>query len=168
MLKDVSEMRKETFANLKKPLKSKDEMKTIIDDALTQMLTKECKALKNMLSAKNMFFINKEKKTVCLKTRGGKVQLVKCHEDDTFDEKIGIALAVDRMSFKITTKYGGRKHKIQTRRFLKSKLNIEDYSDYVLAYFWEIETTKVNDKIKELKEKGEIKYVGGKEKQNEQ
>lgn len=166
MLKDVVNNALEVLPKLKSAIDGDGITK--ISDNLLEYLTQDCKNLKQRLYAKDMFFINREKKTICLKTRSGRVQLVKCHEDDVFDEKIGIALAVERMGFKVTKRIHGEKNRsIQIYRFLKTKLNIKDYSDFVLAKFWKIEPSNVNDKIKELKGNGEIKYVGKEGKENE-
>ena len=69
------------------------------------------------------FRFNKERKTVTLYESGKKVRVVKCHEEDTFDWKIGLALCIYR-------------HKELSKdaevSYLKSILPMKKFAEYML------------------------------------
>lgn len=139
-----------------------------IGDAIDRFI-KHIKHVGEEFKVRNTYFINEEKKTVTLRSTLG-TQIVKCHEEDVFDEKIGMALARERLGRKVFKKTFGCliETKEANQKFLREKLGMKDYCDYYLSNTFDASPYYLDNKITELKEKGLIKYVGKKVNHNEQ
>ena len=80
------------------------------------------------------FLINKEKRTVFLQYYDTKVS-IKCHEDDEFDWKVGLGLAISKANA-INPKKAQVHRNIWFRDKETHKLKVKEYANWVLNVFY--------------------------------
>lgn len=105
-------------------------------------------------NADNVWIVNKKKKTVTFlkyawyKKKPEYVKTVKCNEEDQFNEKIGIALSIERFNAWNKGKNEKARYKYMRSLFITNgELDYEKYADWVimdcLYYYQDIDVAEV-------------------------
>lgn len=95
------------------------------------------------------FRYNQERRTTTLYKGKEKIRVVKCHEEDVFDWRIGLALCFSRSVFA----------KDKEVRYLKDKLSAKKFSEYVLMKVYAFDEDAYNDLKYRVKTAGECNEV---------
>lgn len=95
------------------------------------------------------FRYNPERRTTTLYRGKEKIRVVKCHEEDVFDWRVGLALCFSRSVFA----------KDKEVRYLKDKLSIKKFSEYVLMKIYGFDEDAYNDLKSRVKNAGECNEI---------
>lgn len=103
---------------------------------------------------KNMLIISKEKKYVLLKMNGEEYK-INCHEEDKFDWKIGLGLAISKMMKK------DERWKIafELCRDTKNNLIYKRYAKWSLNTYFKNDKnkfSKIKETVKQINENGKV------------
>lgn len=95
------------------------------------------------------FRYNPSRRTTTLYKGKEKIRVVKCHEEDVFDWKVGLALCFSRSVFS----------KDKEVRYLKDKLSAKKFSEYVLMKVYAFDEDAYNDLKSRVKNAGECNEI---------
>lgn len=95
------------------------------------------------------FRYNPERRTTTLYKGKEKIRVVKCHEEDVFDWRVGLALCFSRSVFA----------KDKEVRYLKDKLSAKKFSEYVLMKIYGFDEDAYNDLKSRVKNAGECNEI---------
>ena len=95
------------------------------------------------------FRYNPERRTTTLYKGKEKLRVVKCHEEDVFDWRVGLALCFSRSVFA----------KDKEVRYLKDKLSAKKFSEYVLMKIYGFDEDAYNDLKSRVKNAGECNVI---------
>ena len=103
-------------------------------------LEKRYREFINAIEKTNRFQINKEKKCVFLQLGSKKIN-IKCHEEDEFDWKIGLGLAISKLNDNVKYK--------SHREFFRDKetnlLDVKKYSDWVITEYYDNDMYEIEE-----------------------